>query len=267
MFTIFLSTVRGHRYPVIITAALVAGYAILVAGSYETFGGSEVLSELMPKGVTALMKAEGSLLFGSGPQAYLAVGFRHPFFLIVLAAFAIATASGALAREIEHRTILILLARPLPRYHLVLARGLASFVLLAVLVLTMLVGTFIGVLMQGLGESIRHGPFIVVSFNALCLSMAVMGYSYLFSAISSDGGRAILLSTSATVVFFFLDFISGLLDVLSPLGVLSVFHYYDPVAVAVGGSFPALHVGVLLATGAATFGAAVLLFQRRDIAA
>ncbi|MBI2935288.1 MAG: hypothetical protein HYY31_00525 [Chloroflexi bacterium] len=66
---------------------------------------------------------------------------------------------------------------------------------------------------------------------------------------------------------FVLDFISGLFDVLEPLGLTSLFHYYDPVGLAVNGSFPGLHVGILLTVAALGFGAAVWVFQRRDIAA
>ena len=248
---------------------LVIGFGILIATSYEAFGAqqAEFFQDQMPRGISALLKTEGNLLLASGAQGYIAIGFRHPIFLIVLSAFAIATASGALAREIEHRTILLLLARPLPRYHLVLSKGLESFLGLVLLVAALVVGTFIGVLVVGLTDTVDAGPFLLMGFNALCLALAVVGYSYLFSALSSDGGRAILLSTAMTVAFFLVDFISGLFDILEPLGLVSIFHYYNPVSLALdGASFPGLHVGVLLAVAAATFGAALLVFQRRDIA-
>ena len=202
----------------------------------------------------------------AGPEGYIAVFFRHPLLLIVLAAYAIAAASTALAREVEHRTILILLARPLERYHLVLSRGMASLSGLALLVVALLAGTLVGVVLKGLGDSVDALPFLIAGVNALCLAAAIVAYSYLFSALSNDGGRAILLSTGLTLAFFFLDYISVLVDVLEPVGLLSVFHYYDPLALTLDASFPVLHVGLLLAVAAAAFGTAVVVFQRRDIA-
>jgi len=269
MSTIFLKSLKGYRWSILVMALLLMGVGFLIAASYESFGpeNSELLGEQMPKGLSAFLKAEGNLLLAAGPRAYLAIGFRHPLFLILLSAFAIATASGALAKEIENRTILMLLARPVKRYHLVLSRGLGSSVGLALLVAALLVGIFIGVRTEGLGDRVPLGTFMAISFNALCLALAIAGYSYLFSALSNEGGRAIFLSTALTVVFFVLDFIAGLFDVLEPLGLASVFHYHNPVSLAIEGSFPWLHVGVLLAGASATFGAALLVFQRRDIAA
>ena len=68
------------------------------------------------------------------------------------------------------------------------------------------------------------------------------------------------------MVFFLIDFISGLFEFLEPIGPASIFHYYDPVAIALSPGFPVLDVGLLLGLAAITFGAAVLVFQRRDIA-
>ena len=59
----------------------------------------------------------------------------------------------------------------------------------------------------------------------------------------------------------------GLLETLEPLSLVSVFHYYDPVGLVVDASFPGLHVAVLLAMGAVTLAAALIIFERRDIAA
>ena len=266
MSAILLNTLRGHRWPMLVTALLIAGFGIIIAISFDE-AQLEFLSERMPRGVEALLQAEGNLLLASGVQGYLAIGFRHPLFLIVLSAFAISTASGALAREIEQRTILMVLARPLHRYQVVLGKGIESFMLLALLVVAMLGGTFIGVAISGLSDSVSAGPMFLIALNALFLALAVMGYSYLFSALSSDGGRATLLSTGVTLIFFLMDFIAGLFDVMEPLGPASIFHYYDPLSIAVDSSFPFLDAGVLLATAVITFVVALMVFQRRDIAA
>ena len=251
------------------TAVPMLGLGILIAASYESLGTGTLQEfwEEMPRALSAFLKTEGSLIAASGPSGYIAVGFRHPIFLIVLAAFAIATASNAVAREIEHRTVLVLLSRPVRRYQLLVGRALGSAVGLALLVSSLLAGTFIGVGVQGLTEAVQVVPFLLISFNAFCLALAVLGYSYLFSALSSDGGRTILICTGLTVAFFLVDFISSLFEVLEPLGLVTIYHYYDPMTIALDPAFPSLHVTVLLATATATFVAAIVLFQRRDIAA
>ena len=269
MAIILWNTFKSHRWATLAVAVLLLGFGLIAPASYDSFGpqASPDFWERMPKGLSAFIKAEGSLLVASGAEGYIAISLRHPIVLIALAAFAIATASGGLAREIERGTILILLARPLKRYDLVLGKGIESFVGLVLLVVALMVGTFAGVQMAGIGDEVGVGYQVVIGFNALCLGLSILGYAYLFSATGSDGGRTTLLATGVTVGFFFLDFMANLFDVLEPLGFLSIFQYYDPVAVAIDGSFPLLDVGVLLATGAAAYGVALVVFQRRDIAA
>ena len=269
MSTIFWNNLRGLRWPMAMTAVPLFGLGILIAASYESFGSGTLQDfwEEMPRALSAFLKTEGSLIAASGPSGYIAVGFRHPIFLIVLPAFSIATASNAAAREVEHRTILILLSRPVRRYQLIVGRALGSSLSLALLVASLLAGTFIGVGIQGLTGTVQVGPFLLISFNAFCLAMAVLGYSYLLSALCSFGGRTILLCTGLTVAFFLVDFISGLFEALEPLGLVTIYHYYDPMTLAIDPAFPFLHVAVLLATAAATLVAAIVVFQRRDIAA
>lgn len=268
MLLVFLKTLKGHRLGILLAVVGLAGLGILLSISYQSIGEerARLFGEQMPRAFSALLKAEGGLILSSGFQGYVGIGFRHPLFLIVGSAFAIATAAGALAGEIERKTVLLLLARPFPRYRLVVSREAESMVGLALLVAALVAGVALGMGLAGLWDSESFGSFFIMAFNALCLFLAVCGYSYLISAMSSDGGRATLLATVLTVVFFFVDFMASLFEVLEPLGLLSVFHYYDPVSLAVAAPFPGVHVGVLLGVAAATFLGAVVVFQRRDIA-
>ena len=257
---------RGHLWPTLLGAGLVAGLAVLIAASYESFGGSEIFrDEEIPSAFTAFLKAEGSLLFASGAQGYLAITFRHPIVLVVLAAFAVGTASSAMAREIENRTILLLLARPVPRERLVLEKALGSSIVLMLLVMFLMAGTALGGLAFDL-PGLRLTGFVPAAFNAFCLALSLLGIAYMISARSNDGSRASLASSGAAVVLFFIDFMSDLFDSLDWLGYVSVFHYYDPVSAATVAGFPLGHCIVLLSVAAIGFGAAVWTFGRRDIA-
>ena len=267
MLLVFRNTLRGHRFALLLMALGMAGLGLLLPTSFEAYGDTSSLMENIPEGFKALLKAEGNLLAETGARGYIAIGFRHPLFLIVLAAFAVGSASGAVAREIERKTILLLLSRPLSRYRLLFSRAAESSLGLLLLVAALLVGTYAGIFLAGLQDLVDVMPFIVMDVNALCLFLAIMGYSYLFSAGSSDWGKATMLSTVLTVAFFFLDFAASLFDFLAPAGYLSVFHYYDPVGIAIAGVFPVVDVVVLLGIATCTLAASVLLFQRRDIAA
>ena len=204
MSVILWNTLKAQRWPLLAMAGLVLGLGVLIVASYDSFGpeSNPEFYEQLPKAMAALMKVEGNLLLASGPEGFIATGFRHPLFLIIVAAFGIGSASAAMAREIERRTVLLILARPLSRYRLVLGKGLGSMLGLVALVSALLVGSFIGIAIQGL-DGIRVDVLLLMGLmglNALCLGLAIAGYAYVISALSSDGSRANLLATGVTVV-------------------------------------------------------------------
>jgi len=83
------------------------------------------------------------------------------------------------AREIEKGTVFLLLARPFPRYHLVLAKGAALLVGLIALVGAALAGTALGITITDLDQPVRLSRFLLVSSNALLLFLAIGGYGFL----------------------------------------------------------------------------------------
>ncbi|MBI2165605.1 MAG: ABC transporter permease subunit [Chloroflexi bacterium] len=261
-------TLLGYRLALLLMAAAMVGFGMLIPSTYDAFGGRyfEDFARNMPKGLQAFLKSEVGSFVGSGAQGYVSTGFRHPIFLIVGAAFTIAAASGALAREVERRTIYLILSRPTPRYELVVSRFLGMALGLALLLAAMMVGTTAGVALSQLSSSVNLARFVLVAANAFLLLIALGGVAFFISALASDGGKAIALSAGFAVASFFLDFLAGLWEPLRSLGPASIYHYYDPVNVAITGRVPILHVAVLLAVAAASFTAAVMTFQRRDIA-
>lgn len=267
MRAILWQTLWGQRIALFFLGAGLFALAMLMPFTFKTMGGMEGLEQLLkvlPEGIRALMKAQGGFL--PTVEGYLASGYRHPAYLIIFSAFAIASASGAVAREIERGTILMLLARPVPRHRYLTAKIGALVAGLLLLAGMALAGTWAGVLVAGLWGTVDLPVFLRVQANALLLALAVGGCSLLISALSSDGGRVIALAAGVAVVMFFLDFLSGIWSAISFLGPLSLFHYYDPVEMAHTNAFAWLDLGVLGAVAVAGFGGALAVFWRRDIA-
>lgn len=266
MLLVFTNTLRGHLVALALAGLALVGLGILISVSYESLGGGEAYEQFLarlPRGFSAFLKANPQMLATSGAQGYIGIGLRHPILLVMVSAFAIASASWAIAREVERKTFLILLARPIQRYRIGLARGAETLLVLTLLVAATLAGTLAGVELEGLGVDI-YGLFLA-SVNALALFAAIGGYSYLVSALSSEGGKAIAIAAGVTVAFFLIDFFADLWEPLDPMGLASVFHYYDPVTVAATGTLPWRDMAVLLSVAAATYAAAMVVFQRRDI--
>ena len=267
MLWLLAVTLRSHRTALLLMGLGLAGIAVLTPHTYQAIGGPALaqMLEQLPAGFRAFMKAQGGLLLTSGPQGYIAVGLRHPFVLVIGSAFAIATASGAVAGQVGRRTILLVLARPVVRWRLLAVRIGETAIGLALLVGALLLGTIVGQVTAAL-EGVSLGRVSLAAATGYALFAAVAGYSYAISAATSDGGRATGLSAGLTVLFFLLDFLAGLWEPLEFLGPLSVFHYYDPAAVATSEGVPWRDLAVLGGVAVVGWGAALVIFQHRDIA-
>ncbi|MSQ25134.1 MAG: ABC transporter permease [Dehalococcoidia bacterium] len=259
-----LVTLRGQRLGLALLALGLFGFSVLIVGTYETFG--TAISDFMrslPPAFQSLLRAQGGLV--DTPNGYIAIGYRHPVFLVILSGFVISAASGALAREIERGTAFLLLARPLARWRLVAAKALAMTVALAALLGVSLGGTWAGARVYGV-EGVDYGALALVTGNAFLLGLALGGVAFLLSALSSDGGSAMGMAAGIVVALYFVDFMASLWGAIGFLGPASLFYYYDPIAVAEGGHLRALDVVVLGVVALVSFTVALVAFQRRDLA-
>lgn len=261
------ATLRGRRMTLLLMAAGLVALTLIFPHTYQAVGGpalAQVL-EQMPPAFRAFLKAQDSVAIAATPAGYMGVGLRHVFILIIGAGFALATASGAVAGQVGRRTILLLLARPVARWRLLLTRIADTLVGLVLLMGALLGGVLLGLATAGL-TGVPLDRLVLAVGNALLLFAAMSGYGYLISACSSDGGRALGIAGGVTAVAFVVDFLAGLWEPLELLGYASVFAYYDPGAVLTEGGVPWRDYLVLGATAVAGWAAALWVFQRRDIA-
>ena len=267
MIRISLRTLQGYRTPILLIGLGLYAFALLLAYIFQAFGGAEGMMrymEMMPESMQRIAEAEG---FTSDTyMGYLAGGYRHPVFLISIAAFVIGTGSRVVAGEVERGTILLVLSRPLMRWQFLSGKYFAIFSGLIFVLLFAWAGTWTGTLLTGEGAKTDHLVLLRVTINAIVLALAIGGYTAFISSFNNDGGQATGQATAVTVVMFFLDYLATLWDAASFLGPVSIFHYYNPVALADGGGNPLRDISVLLSIAVIAYAFAYYYFQRRDIA-
>lgn len=267
VFLVYRKALRGHRVALALGALLLLGFNLLIPTTYEGLGQGALNSLLQnpPKGIEALLKAQGGLLIASGPNGYVAAGYRHPIFLIIPIGFLIAIASGAVAREVERKSILMLMARPVRRSTLLLGRWGELVAVLAALLALAYVGTLLGEVVGGLHGALDETRFGMATLNAFLLFLALSSCALLISAATSDGGRATALSVALAVGMFLVDFLAEIWSPFEAVAPLSLFHYYDPVSTAALAGVPVRDMGVLAAVAGVALAAAFGVFQRRDL--
>ena len=267
MGSVFVETLRGYRIGLAALSAGLFAVSLVIVYTFDAFGGVEVFEEmldLLPEAVVAMFRAQAG--FGATATGYIAADYRHPFYLIAVFAFVITAASGAVAKEIERGSVLLMLAAPVARWRYLLARTgvLASGAV--TLVFFAWFGTFVGGTVTGMGAEIDHGALLRVQMNTLALALAAGGVASLISALSSDGGQTVAWSAGVATAMYVIDFLSLIWAPAGPAGALSLFHYYDPLEVVQGTSLPWRDLAVLSTVALAGFATALIVFQRRDIA-
>ncbi len=248
-----------------IYCAAIVLFEYLLVVVYETLGTQTLgpVLQMLPPGIQALLGNENARLLT--PGGFLAFLFMHPFVLVLMSAFPIAFASGALAGEVERRTIALILTRPISR------RQVAGSVALT---MTIGVATMCAALWGGLAMVTRirgFGPINLVAFGWAAASgaaafWAVGGVALLSSAAASEAGRAGGVSAAFTLASYVADYVAKLSPDWRWLKRYSLFAYWDPQGVVARGGVVWSDVAVLLGVAALTVLLGIVVFDRRDVA-
>ena len=266
MSSVFVYTLQAHRVGLISVSVGLFLMSLIIVYTFDAFGGVEAFAELydmLPEPLAAMFRAEAG--FGSTLTSYVAADYRHPIYPIAGLAFMFSVSSGASAREIERGTALMLLASPIARWRYLAAKvGVAVVGAMLIAAMSWL-GSLAGAVLTGATDGLESGTLLLAQVNALGVLLASGGIAMLLSSVSSDGGRTVSVAAGILTVMYFLDFVGAIWSPAEPLAPLSVFYYFDPLAVAMGGSSLLRDVLVLFGVGFAGFAASLVLFQRRDI--
>lgn len=265
MVELFRRSLAGQRIGLGAAAFGLFVISMIIVYTFEALGGVEAIEaffELLPESIKALLRAQGGI--ATDAEGYLAADYRHPIYLVALGAFAIGSASGAVAREVERGTVFMLLAAPVPRWRFLAAKVGALLVGIVVVVAAALAGTFAGILLTGT-EDVSFAVFLQVQVMTFMLGFAIGGIGLLVSSATSDGSQAMGVATAIIVVMYVVDFLAVLWETAEPLGPLSIFHYYDPLGVSRAGALDLGDLLVLAAVGLIGTTAAFAIFLRRDI--
>ena len=253
---------RCHRMPLLPMAAALALFEFLltrIAPAPDEVGWIQALLAALPPELLALAGDQSGAV---SPAGFLALGYGHPFFLLLLGAWTIRVPCGALAGEIGWGTMDLLAARPAGRSVHVTAAYVALGLGLAALVGAAWSGSAVGLAIRPLGLGARQ--LLPVVAMAWLLFMALGALGVLVSATRPDGGSAIGWLSGIFATSFVLEYLARLWKPIAALHPLSLFAYYTPQRILIAGpdGLDAVRLTVVIVV---TLAAAVLWFDRRDL--
>jgi beta-exotoxin I transport system permease protein len=207
-------------------------------------------------------------LLGGADYATITGWFRSEIAVVyaplVVGALAITGASAVTAGEEEDRILALVLAHPISRPRLILAKAVAIALIVLIMACAVWVGLILGVAAGGGGISLGH-------ITALAVQLAFFGFAAGALALAVGAGtgrRSVANGTAAAVAIlgWLVNSFAPLVSAIAWLKYLTLFYYYsghDPLTRGVG--FTGLIVLGLVALGLTA--AAVVSFDRRDLRA
>jgi ABC-2 type transport system permease protein len=268
---LFISNLRMARGGLIAWSALILVYGLFAVYLYPTVAGST----LDYVGYIASMPESMRLAMGLGDMDLSALKFNLDTFVAVeflmfwpvIVLFYAIFAGVNLSREAERGTLDLLLAQPVSRAKVLLARYGAMAGGVIAIALASLLGITLGKpLIENASLDFAHQSLALLSGTLLVL--AVGSYTALFSVIFLSPRKALLAAGGLTAGMYIINFI---VPVLTPglnwLRYLSFFYHYNAVEVARTGELNLAALAVYAGVFVAALFASLVIFQRRNIAA
>ncbi len=253
----FAMAIRLRTPSAALSAIGMVAVILMVGALFPAVGGSIGKLDL-PEGVTELL---GGADYGT-IAGWMKSEIGAVYGPLVIGAMAITAAAGSVAGEEEERIAALVLAHPITRTRLVLAKAAAVAALVAIVAL----GTFLGLLA---GVAAAGGGIGLGDMAALCLHLAFFGIATgaVALAIAGATGRKAIAAGGAAayaVLGFLVNGFAPLVDAIDWLKYAFPFHYFasgDPLANGVEWG----DLAILAAFAAAATAVGAIAIRWRDL--
>jgi ABC-2 type transport system permease protein len=181
---------------------------------------------------------------------------------LVFSGVAILAATSTIAGEEEDGSLSLVLAQPVPRSRLLLAKAGGVAVEVLVLAVAVFAGMLLAVALAGGGISTGH--LAAAALHVLLLSLAVGAVALALAAATGSRSTAAGVAATVALAMFLVNGIAPAINGVSWLKYLTLFYYYeghDPLRE--GAYLPGL--AVLAAVTVTLVAVAVVCFARRDL--
>lgn len=263
-FRITIQTIKDHEKITLIITLLFMAMAAMYCGMFPSF--QEVLVDMIESG-----GAESFSQF-FGPAAYdmgTYVGFLNLelyqiFWMVILGILLGFIASSQISKEIEGKTIDILMSNPISRKQIVFEKFLGLIPLILIInFATML--TVIGITAV-IGESLNFYYLFLTHLVSIPYLLAVISIGILISVIIDEKMKASIFFIAILMGMYVLESISKIVPDYEAIGYVSITHYFDPYDSLKYGNVDLSGYFVLIAIITVCLIISMIYFEHRDIA-
>ena len=260
---VFLKSLRDQRRSLLFWAIGVAAISLVTLLFYPSVKDVPEFSKLLEDSETLTRVFAGGFTDLTSPEGYLNSQLYSLLVPILLLVFAIAQGSGAIAGEEERGTLDVLLSNPTTRFQVLTQKFAAMTVAIVAISFVLWLGVVVGAVIVGMDVSLWRvlnitvsGMLLGVFFGALALALG---------SATGKRGPSIAIAGAFALTTYFVYALVPLVEGLDVMEKVSPFYYYiggDPLA----NGLDLAHAAVLIAMTSALLVAAIVTFERRDLA-
>jgi ABC-2 type transport system permease protein len=224
---VYAQVIRRRRAAFLWWALGIAGTAALLAAAYPTIRDNGELDRTfanLPPGVEALLGLSGGNLLSS-PVGYLDSQFFANILPVLLLVYAIGLAAWTIAGDEAAGSLELLLANPVSRVRVALARLAALVVLLAGLDVVCVLALAVLSPTTGLnkGLPVTHVIAATVAATLLALTFATVA----FAVGAATGSRPVALAVASVLALggYVLEGMAQQISALHPVGLVNPWHW------------------------------------------
>ena len=261
-FKIAFQTMKDYWKVSLILTLLFMGMAAMYAGMYPAF--KDTLTEMVEGGLSE----NYTFLEGASDMAtyvgFLNLELYQLFWILILGILIGFIVASLMSKEIEGKTIDLLMSNPLSRKQIVFEKylGLIPMILL-INFATMF--TVMGVTIA-INEELNFANLYMTHIVSVPYLLAVAAIGILISVIIDEKMKASIIMIAILTGMFIFESISLMIPDYENMGLISITHYFNPYDILKLGKVDVVGVIVLIAVIFSCLIAAMIYFEHRDIA-
>jgi len=262
-FKIALQTIMDYKRTTIILTLLFMAIAVLYCGMFPAF--KEPLEEMMGSG---LFESFSSFFGPSTFDMATYVGFINLelyqiFYIVIMGIIIGFIAASIVSKEIEGKTIDILMSNPISRKQIVFEK----FVGLIPMSLIINFGTMLAVMgiTVVIGEELNFGNLFLTHVASIPYFLAILGIAILISVIINEKMKASITFIAILMGMYVLETISKTVPDYELIGIVSITHYFIPYNTLKFGDFNVSSALILICITTVCLVVSLIYFEHKDI--
>ena len=246
----------------------IALFELVQPVAIASFGDLDRITPLLgivPPSFWALLNVTPEFVQGAGLAGFLALGFTHPIYHVLVSTTVIWFVARGLAGEMERGTLQLALSRSLSRQQVFLSRVIGTLIVIALVTLAGPIGMTIGISISDPDGGAPGRHLLTVMVPTALLAWAIGGIATAIAARVNTMGRAVGVAIGVVVLSYVVDYFATIWSALRPLEPASFYSYYEPTSALASGSLDVADLAVLAAIGFAGMLIGAVIFERRDL--